>query len=357
MAKLSRTRRRPCTRLVGGILLILGLFTLFIFELSWQSSTTSNRVHTVRGHSLDMHNEERQYGPLPNAAPLQLSTDAISRTLNSTTSLSMLMQKAETSRPAAPYISRGISVSPDNIWLYGGFAPDRQLNRTRLLVVSIGGVGTTSLMDTLKNALSPHGVDVNDVNNQDGLKHTSYSELSRGAIAAFAPSVVIYVLGNPAAAIASHFRRGWPGSQLCLVNPAAESIIGGNSELNATMDPPPKTNFMTNYSLIVSDSGVDYFASFEHASSWLGATELGLTVFFASLQTLISSQEAVSRLLNIKPASSSLFEFQVSPQSNSSYVPVCPSTSFSRRFETPLGHLPAGLPLISRFMRPLMRTL
>ena len=169
-------------------------------------------------------------------------------------------------------------------------------------------------MDSLRGALGPLGVDIGDVNDKDGLKHTPYSLLSRGALAAFDPIIVLYVLGNPAAAIASHYRRGWPGSQMCLLNPSAEAVLAETPVLNATHFPPePNISLFPAYASLVAETGTDYFETYAHAASWLGATELGYTVVWSTLRRLVlpETQAALGRLIFGASPREPLYDFPV----------------------------------------------
>lgn len=192
--------------------------------------------------------------------------------------------------------------------------PDKSLGRLRVVVVSLGGVGSTALMDSLRGALGPLGVDISDVNDKDGLKHTPYGLLSRGALAAFDPTLVLYVLGNPAAAIASHYRRGFQGSQICLLSPSAESVLAETPVLNATHFPPASNvSLFPAYASLVAETGTDYFETYAHAASWLGATELGYTVVWATLRRLVQpeTQAALGQLIFGASPRAPLYDFPV----------------------------------------------
>ena len=104
-----------------------------------------------------------------------------------------------------------------HIWLQRNVYPERRRLLDRVLVASLGGVGSSAIIEALRKPLRRLRYITNDLNNRDGIKHAPYDLLSRGALAAFDPTFVLYVLGNPAAAIASHYRRGWPGVQFCQV--------------------------------------------------------------------------------------------------------------------------------------------
>lgn len=99
-----------------------------------------------------------------------------------------------------------------HIWLQRYVYPERRRLLDHVLVASLGGVGSSAIIEALRKPLRRLRYITNDLNNRDGIKHAPYDLLSRGALAAFDPTLVLYVLGNPAAAIASHYRRGWPGA-------------------------------------------------------------------------------------------------------------------------------------------------
>lgn len=206
------------------------------------------------------------------------------------------------------------SIESPHVWLYKRGVPDRRAIG-RVLIISIGGVGSSAIMMELRTPLRKLRYETNDLNNRDGLKHTTYSPLSRGAVAAFDPSLIIYVLGHPAAAVASHFRRGWPGVQFCLVNPDADAILAAEPRLHALLQiRQSKVNLVHNFTRIVSESKVDYFSTYSHALSWLGVTELGYTIVFTTLSTLnkLNRDGSLAGLLNrTVQAEQPLFNFTV----------------------------------------------
>lgn len=183
-----------------------------------------------------------------------------------------------------------------------------------LLVVSAGGSGSSALMDTLTVQLRRRGVRVNDVNDEDGLKHARYSDVSRGAIAAFNPTLILYLLPSPLVSIASHFRRGWPGAQLCKLrgqDAAGRELTGG---LLAALAPVQRgangSVPLATFAALAAARGVDYFGFEEHAASWLRAPELGFTVWFARLADVVEQQGILAALLGLgEDAAPPLFRF------------------------------------------------
>ena len=84
----------------------------------------------------------------------------------------------------------------------------------RLYVVSIGGVGTTPLMEALRASLRSINYDLNSIPDTDYLKHAPFGLTARMRLHRRQPAAILYVLGNPLAALESHFRRGWAGFQV-----------------------------------------------------------------------------------------------------------------------------------------------
>ena len=84
----------------------------------------------------------------------------------------------------------------------------------RLLVISIGGVGTTALMQALRTSLRAIHYEMNAVPDADLLKHAPYSIMGRARVLRRSPAAILYLIGNPLAALESHFRRGWAGFQV-----------------------------------------------------------------------------------------------------------------------------------------------
>ena len=80
----------------------------------------------------------------------------------------------------------------------------------------------------------------------------------------------------------------------------AEELFAADARLLPTLMPPPKVNCLSNYTRLVAETGIDYFDAFEHAASWLGATELGYTVVWATLKTVqrLNMDGSLALLLN-----------------------------------------------------------
>ena len=299
-----------------------------IADLSWSVDTSSTVVFAVKGVLQGIDREPRavRYSATF-VPPLPSSAKGPNLPRNDFSIPAASAARVVGSRPYSR-MTMAPSADPNNLadlqrphtWLMRRILSDRRQSRSRLLVVSIGGIGTSSLMDTLRQRLTPLQVDLSDVNDRDGLKHTPYNLLSRGAVASFFPKLVLYVLGHPASAIASHFRRGWPGSQLCLVNPEAEKLMASDRSLNSTMAPPEKVNYLMNYTHLVDKSGIDYYDTYSHATSWLGATELGFTVLYMTLPTLLKSQVQLAKLLQLDNVAQPLFEFPL--RNSTSWNPI-----------------------------------
>lgn len=179
----------------------------------------------------------------------------------------------------------------------------------RLLVVSVGGVGTTSLMGVLSTELGNARVELNDINDGDGLKHAPFGPASRGAVVAFDPTVILYIIGDPVAALLSHFRRGWPDSQLCKLRPAdAGAQLTRDAALRDAVINGSGVDAFERYARLVAErvtagggagaDPADPFSVWDHAASWVaGAAELRRPVLFATLETAVTVQGALVGLL------------------------------------------------------------
>jgi hypothetical protein len=95
------------------------------------------------------------------------------------------------------------------LWQDAPFRP-----KPRLVVVSLGGVGTTSLMEALRRSLRAINYDLNAIPDSDYLKHAPFSYITRNRMLRRPPTGVIYLIGDPLMGIESHFRRGWAGFQV-----------------------------------------------------------------------------------------------------------------------------------------------
>lgn len=94
----------------------------------------------------------------------------------------------------------------------------------RLLVISIGGVGTTALMEALRASLRAIHYEMNAIPDADLLKHAPYGILGRTRVLRRSPAAILYLIGNPIAALESHFRRGWAGFQVRPCTPVQRSL-------------------------------------------------------------------------------------------------------------------------------------
>ena len=189
--------------------------------------------------------------------------------------------------------------------------PRRSPDERRLLIVSTGGVGTSTLISELMPALEGHGIGIvlNDVNDSDGLKHAWLSECTLQRVRRFGPTAILYVLGEPAAATYSHFRRGWAGAQACkLAKDAEASLLAPGLGAALLLNAKPQSIFRTSaasswadYVRWVDSQGPlwrDPMGFVEHARSWqLGAAELGAPIWFSSLADLVADAYPIPILL------------------------------------------------------------
>ena len=190
--------------------------------------------------------------------------------------------------------------------------PRRSPDERRLLVVSTGGVGTSTLISEMMPALEGHGVGIvlNDVNDFDGLKHAWLSECTLQRVRRFGPTAILYVLGEPAAATYAHFRRGWAGAQACkLAKDAEASLLAPGLGAALLLNAKPQRIFKTSaasswadYVRWVDTQGPlwrDPLGFVEHAKSWqLGAAELGAPIWFSSLADLVADAFPIPILLD-----------------------------------------------------------
>lgn len=210
-----------------------------------------------------------------------------------------------------------------DVW---GTVFDDVSSRPRLLVVSIGGIGTSSLMTILSTELGKMNVEMNDVNDGDGLKHAPFGPPSRGAVAAFDPTAILYILGNPAAGLLSHYRRGWADSQLCKLRPDdSNAILAGDPSLRAAVVNCSGVDCFLQYANIVAaraaavtaahgapGEALDAFRVWEHAQSWVAAAAaLHRPVIFASIETAVAVQGSLVRLLGLPPDARPLARFEI----------------------------------------------
>ena len=140
----------------------------------------------------------------------------------------------------------------------------------------------------------------------DGLKHAHYSAVSRGAVSAYNPTLILYLLPDPLAAILSHFRRGWPGSQFCKLRGLddADAALAGVPGLRAALAPATKgpngSVPLEPFAALAAAAGEDFFGFEAHAASWLSAPELGYTVWFATLADVVERQDVLAALLGLE---------------------------------------------------------
>lgn len=206
------------------------------------------------------------------------------------------------------------------------------LNRA-LLVVSAGGAGTSFVISMLGEKLARLGIRMNKLNDEDGLKHPWLSECTLHRVRRFAPTAVVYLLGDPASALHSHFRRGWAAAQLCRLNPSAEAIVT-HPMLKPIFDENKRP--MKVYKTAAAKSWADFvrwiaaqpdsaaadpFDFVEHARSWeRGAAELGAPLWFTTLDDLANDTAPLRRLLSIPDPFNGSFPASLTLR-NSSYTP------------------------------------
>ncbi|KAI9019952.1 hypothetical protein DFJ74DRAFT_707999 [Hyaloraphidium curvatum] len=100
----------------------------------------------------------------------------------------------------------------------------------RLLVMSPGGVGATETIRALATSLAPANWTLNDADNRDGAKHVHPGDpWRRRAVECFAPDRVLYVFGDPGAAVRAHYRRKWVGQHLSLLAPYLGRLGGSGA--------------------------------------------------------------------------------------------------------------------------------
>ena len=208
-------------------------------------------------------------------------------------------------------------------------------------------------MAELVTRLEAQGVGLNSRDDEDGLKHPWLSECTLLRVRRYNPAAVVYVLGEPAAAAHSHFRRGWAASQLCRLARDADAALSDPTlyaifDLNRKSEPrarptesatagatasatsmPIALGRLTNAAqswanfthwIASASGGRDPFEFAEHALSWQrGATELGVPLWFTTLEDLAADATPLTTLLGLPiNASAPLYTLQMRPRS---YVP------------------------------------
>ena len=181
-------------------------------------------------------------------------------------------------------------------------------------------------MTMLSTELGKMNVELNDLNDGDGLKHVPFGPPSRGAVAAFDPTAILYILGNPAAGLLSHYRRGWVDSQLCKLRPEdSNTILAGDPALRAAVVNCSGVDCFLQYANLVAiraaaaaaardapGDALDAFRVWEHAQSWVAAAAaLHRPVVFATIETAIAVQGALVRLLGLVPDARPLARFEI----------------------------------------------
>jgi len=197
----------------------------------------------------------------------------------------------------------------------------------RIHVTSIGGVGTTGIMEEMKQMSPP--IVTNDPIDNDQIKHVPYSKLV--GMAGFnreRPQKVVYLYGDPTRAIMSLDRRGWFMIQA----------------RKTRTDPFPHP-FPKNLKQYVDDAQEDFFQFEKHFDSYYQQCDMPVAFLRATEKTdhiselaeflEVNSTEARRVLQPWKPAASALqLEEEVVPlefnpdvlPSNNTYSDVSPET-------------------------------
>jgi len=197
----------------------------------------------------------------------------------------------------------------------------------RVHVTSIGGVGTTGIMEEMKQ-MSP-AIVTNDPIDNDQIKHVPYSKLiGMAGFKRLRPQKVIYMYGDASRAIMSLDRRGWFMIQA-----------------RKTRSDPFPHPFPKNLKQYVEDMNEDFFQFEKHFDSYYTQCDMPVAFLRATEKTdhikelaeflEVNSTEARRVLVPWKQAASALqFEQEVVPlefnpdvlPSNHSYDDVTPET-------------------------------
>lgn len=200
----------------------------------------------------------------------------------------------------------------------------------KVLVVSAGGVGTTSLMTHLRRVVP--GVCMNLVTDHDGLKHgipsaaywkrtrgwcpipsdagtVGVGDLGRLATKPYRyrrcgtelrglPQRIIYVLGHPVLSLRSNFRRGTMRS--------VYASMSGTSIAQLARDPPTWLQSpQGNYTLFIPQTvaqGEDLIGFVGHMEAWQQCDSVPAPVLIASLDTLTRNVALLPTFLSVTPS-------------------------------------------------------
>lgn len=208
---------------------------------------------------------------------------------------------------AKPVVKSGISALA---------AHAKLVAQRRLLVVSPGGVGTTYIMERLKQTLGDEWV-LNSPGAVDMLKHGRPTDeyvrmLTQARCPAMEagkvvpgrapgmvpttvpcprkfvgmPHAVLYLFSDPLLAVRSHFRRGTVGSVLDQMHPAGRAALplDGSLDYDAYVD-------------AVMRAGDDLFGFEQHLRAWLTAPMPSARMLFVDSFTLMRNTTLLEQLL------------------------------------------------------------
>lgn len=201
---------------------------------------------------------------------------------------------------AAPKVPRFPPPGESAIWSGG---------ERRLLVVSPGGVATSSAMYGLRSAIAPAGYVLSNPDDSDNLKHRFMDGLT-GCTAAwltcFAPDRIFYLFGEPLEAAASHFRRKWADVQLTKMNPHAATMLNASSAMARAVLASNWTDYLAAIPSPPTVASVDVFGIMDHITGWYNAAVAGALpapILFLDVATLLATQGApLAPFLGVPPS-------------------------------------------------------
>jgi hypothetical protein len=213
-------------------------------------------------------------------------------------------------------------------------------NKRKLLVVSVGGVGTTYFMTTIASSLATWYA-INDWRDFDGLKHACSSpklwgKMIRGVCMESTskicnsrgfglPTHVIYLLGDPEAALFSHLGRGSAG----VVYAHLHDIPRANVSMVAPWASAPNVDkALIGYMAATAALGEDAFGIRLHFESWKSCVgcPAGTRILFTSLARAAERPVELERFLEV-PLNTLHFQFSPSLRTKT----VAPLTGVARK--------------------------